>query len=225
MDSTAGFHAIMNLLLVPMWMVSGSLFPMATAHGWVKAIMWVNPLTYSISLLNYLLHLPNAFPGPLRVPHGDGGIRSGAAAGFGRDGRAKGHAKRGMTKTGAGGWGRGLSISALLVSLTMLSACVKPKPLEVLGDVPLFQLTSSEGQTFDSKSLAGHVWVADFIYTTCDGPCPMMSAQMRRIQDSTARNGGREVRLVHRRPGARHRRRCWQHTPSTSSAIPRAGHS
>ena len=29
MDSTAGFHAIMNLLLVPMWMVSGSLFPMA----------------------------------------------------------------------------------------------------------------------------------------------------------------------------------------------------
>src|SRR6476619_6429450 len=33
MNSTAGFHGIMNLLLVPMWMVSGSLFPMATAHG------------------------------------------------------------------------------------------------------------------------------------------------------------------------------------------------
>src|SRR4051794_34228015 len=65
MTSTAGFHAIMNLLLVPMWMVSGSLFPMATAHGWVKAIMWVNPLTYSVSLLNAALHLPNAFPGPV----------------------------------------------------------------------------------------------------------------------------------------------------------------
>ena len=64
MNSTAGFHAIMNLLLVPMWMVSGSLFPMATAHGWVKAIMWVNPLTYSIALLNHTLHLPNATPGP-----------------------------------------------------------------------------------------------------------------------------------------------------------------
>jgi ABC-2 type transport system permease protein len=63
MESTAGFHAIMNLLLVPMWMVSGSLFPMATAHGWVKAIMWVNPLTYSIALLNHVLRLPNAFPG------------------------------------------------------------------------------------------------------------------------------------------------------------------
>ena len=61
-DSTAGFHAIMNLLLVPMWMVSGSLFPMATAHGWVKAIMWINPLTYSIALLNHTLRLPNASP-------------------------------------------------------------------------------------------------------------------------------------------------------------------
>jgi len=65
MDSTAGFHAIMNLLLVPMWMVSGSLFPMATAHGVIRAIMWANPLTYSISLLNGLLGLPNATPGTL----------------------------------------------------------------------------------------------------------------------------------------------------------------
>jgi len=65
MNSTSGFHAIMNLLLVPMWMVSGSLFPMATAHGFVKWIMWVNPLTYSISLMNFTLHLPNATPGAL----------------------------------------------------------------------------------------------------------------------------------------------------------------
>jgi ABC-2 type transport system permease protein len=62
MSSTAGFHAIMNLLLLPMWMVSGSLFPMATAHGWVKALMWINPLTYSIALLNHTLRLPNASP-------------------------------------------------------------------------------------------------------------------------------------------------------------------
>jgi ABC-type multidrug transport system permease subunit len=46
-------------------MVSGSLFPMATAHGWVKAIMWANPLTYSIALLNHVLRLPNAAPGPV----------------------------------------------------------------------------------------------------------------------------------------------------------------
>lgn len=65
MKSTAAFHGIMNLLLLPMWMVSGSLFPMATAQGWVRALMWVNPLTYSIGLLNHLLHMPNAAPGPL----------------------------------------------------------------------------------------------------------------------------------------------------------------
>jgi ABC-2 type transport system permease protein len=62
MNSTAGFHAIMNLLLLPMWLVSGSLFPMATAHGWIKAIMWVNPLTYAIALLNHTLGLPGASP-------------------------------------------------------------------------------------------------------------------------------------------------------------------
>ena len=65
METTAGFHAIMNLLLLPMWMVSGSLFPVATAQGFVKWLMWVNPLTYSISLLNSTLHLPGVWPGPL----------------------------------------------------------------------------------------------------------------------------------------------------------------
>lgn len=65
MDSSAGYHAIMNLLLVPMWMVSGALFPMSTAHGWVRAIMWINPLTYSIALLNHTLALPNAAPGAM----------------------------------------------------------------------------------------------------------------------------------------------------------------
>ncbi len=64
METTAGFHAIMNLLLLPMWMISGSLFPLATAQGFVKWLMWVNPMTYSISLLNYTMHLPNEAPGP-----------------------------------------------------------------------------------------------------------------------------------------------------------------
>jgi ABC-2 type transport system permease protein len=65
MESTSGFHALMNLLLFPMWIVSGALFPMATAHGWIKAVMWINPLTYSISLLNHALLLPDATPGAL----------------------------------------------------------------------------------------------------------------------------------------------------------------
>jgi hypothetical protein len=36
---------------------------MATAHGAVKAMMWANPMTYSVALLNHTLGLPNAYPG------------------------------------------------------------------------------------------------------------------------------------------------------------------
>jgi ABC-2 type transport system permease protein len=65
MESTAGFHAIMNLVLFPMWIVSGAVFPMATAHGWIRALMWINPMTYCVSLLNAALRVPNATPDKL----------------------------------------------------------------------------------------------------------------------------------------------------------------
>ncbi len=45
LDSTQGFHAIMNLFLIPMWILSGALFPASGAAGWVRALMLVNPLT------------------------------------------------------------------------------------------------------------------------------------------------------------------------------------
>jgi protein SCO1/2 len=79
-------------------------------------------------------------------------------------------------------------VRLLLVVMAAVSlfSCVKPKPLEVLSTVPQFRLIAEDGQPFDSQWLDGHIWVADFIYTTCDGPCPMMSSQMRRIQDQTA---------------------------------------
>ena len=71
-------------------------------------------------------------------------------------------------------------------SLLVLVSCIRPSPLPVMGEIPPFQLVSQTGQPFDSASLDGHVWVADFIFTTCTGPCPMMSAQMRQLQNSTA---------------------------------------
>ena len=58
--------------------------------------------------------------------------------------------------------------------------------------VPQFRLTSQTGALFDSSSLQGHVWVADFIYTNCPGPCPLMSRRMKRIAQAT--DGG--VRMV-----------------------------
>ena len=37
MDSTQGFHAIINLFLIPLWLLSGSLFPLSGASFWVRA--------------------------------------------------------------------------------------------------------------------------------------------------------------------------------------------
>jgi len=60
MDSAPGYHAVMNLVLLPLWMVSGSLFAMEGAHGWMQWLMRVNPLTYATIALHRLLGVPVA---------------------------------------------------------------------------------------------------------------------------------------------------------------------
>lgn len=55
MDSTQAFHAIINLFLIPLWLVSGALFPLSGASGWLRGIMEVNPLTYGVEALRALL--------------------------------------------------------------------------------------------------------------------------------------------------------------------------
>jgi len=50
------------------------------------------------------------------------------------------------------------------------------------GSVPAFQLTNQSGRPFGSADLAGKIWIADFIYTTCPGPCPMISSRMSEMQ-------------------------------------------
>jgi protein SCO1 len=79
---------------------------------------------------------------------------------------------------------------AVAVMALFGAACSGPAwrsaPLSVMSQLAPFQLTSQSGQPFDSKSLEGHVWVADFIYTTCPGPCPLMSHHMSEVQRQTA---------------------------------------
>lgn len=55
LDSTQGFHAIMNLLLVPMWLLSGAVFPAAGAATWLQWIMAANPMTYGVAALQRVL--------------------------------------------------------------------------------------------------------------------------------------------------------------------------
>ncbi len=56
MDSNQAFHAIINLFLIPMWLLSGALFPLSGASGWLRAVMWANPLTYGVEALRLLLY-------------------------------------------------------------------------------------------------------------------------------------------------------------------------
>lgn len=55
MDSTQGFHAVINLFLIPLWLLSGALFPLTGASGWLKLLMRINPLTYGTEALRTLL--------------------------------------------------------------------------------------------------------------------------------------------------------------------------
>ena len=50
------------------------------------------------------------------------------------------------------------------------------------GTVPQFQLTNHHGHPFGSANLKGKVWIADFIFSTCPGPCPMISSRMSELQ-------------------------------------------
>src|SRR5436305_12302310 len=56
MDSSQAFHGIVNLFLIPLWLLSGALFPLAGASGWIRVIMRLNPLTYGVEALRKLLY-------------------------------------------------------------------------------------------------------------------------------------------------------------------------
>ena len=56
MDSTGGFHAVINLFLIPLWLLSGSMFPLSGASIWIRALMHINPLTYGTDALRMLLY-------------------------------------------------------------------------------------------------------------------------------------------------------------------------
>ena len=57
MSSTQGFHAVMNLFLMPMWFLSGALFPLENASAPLRWIMRLNPLTYGLGGLRRALYL------------------------------------------------------------------------------------------------------------------------------------------------------------------------
>ncbi len=55
--------------------------------------------------------------------------------------------------------------------------------LPVYGKAPRFELTDETGRTFNHKQLKGKIWVADFFFSTCAGPCPLMAANLKTVQE------------------------------------------
>jgi protein SCO1/2 len=55
---------------------------------------------------------------------------------------------------------------------------VKPQDLPPLYPVIPFSLTSESGETITQESLRGQIWVAMFFFTSCAGPCPIMTASL-----------------------------------------------
>jgi cytochrome oxidase Cu insertion factor (SCO1/SenC/PrrC family) len=68
-------------------------------------------------------------------------------------------------------WMRHLEVSAL-----------RQRPVPSYGVVPPFQLVNQNDQPFGSAQLTGKVWIADFIFTSCPGPCPLISTRMSELQ-------------------------------------------
>lgn len=60
MESTQGFHAIMNLILLPIWLLSGAFFPATGAPAPLRWLMMLNPLTYGMAALRRCLYAANA---------------------------------------------------------------------------------------------------------------------------------------------------------------------
>lgn len=63
MASTRGFHGVMNVLMLPMWLLSGAVFPMEGAHPILAVVMRLNPVTYVMnSVRGALIHGAVSWP-------------------------------------------------------------------------------------------------------------------------------------------------------------------
>ena len=71
-----------------------------------------------------------------------------------------------------------------LLVVAGMAGCSLRSGLPVYGTVPEFRLTRETGGEFQLGDVVDRVWVADFIFTTCHGPCPRMTSQMKQLSDA-----------------------------------------
>ena len=79
-----------------------------------------------------------------------------------------------------------LIIIVLIIRYSMPSQVNTSAELRRFTLVPAFNLTERSGKTVTNTDLLGKIWVADFVFTTCPGPCPLITAGMAKIQKAVA---------------------------------------
>jgi protein SCO1/2 len=80
-----------------------------------------------------------------------------------------------------------LFIVGLLIQQKVQHSDAFTKDLPVEGKLPSFQLTDQDGNTFSDKDLLGKVNVISFMFTTCQGICPILNKHMKDLSEHFSR--------------------------------------
>jgi len=84
-----------------------------------------------------------------------------------------------------------LTLLAIIGYLALLWLNVeKPEPMHIYGIVSDFQFLERNGEVVNGSDLSGRIWIADFIFTGCAGPCPLMSQKMAYLQNAMKKYEG-----------------------------------
>ncbi len=81
LDSTQGYHAVMSVLLIPAWILSGAMFPVEKSAGWLGAIMRWNPVTYGVEGARRALY-GGVLPAGVGIRGSSAMLELGVVAGF-----------------------------------------------------------------------------------------------------------------------------------------------
>lgn len=83
------------------------------------------------------------------------------------------------------------SALCVVVLLCTFVGCKSEPPLPKLGRAPDFELTDQDGRPYGTRNLVDKIWVANFIFTSCPGFCPMLTAQMADLQKDLSELGSK----------------------------------
>ena len=83
--------------------------------------------------------------------------------------------------------GRGVlwAFALITVAVFFLVRSLSQEPVEppgIFGELPVFELVDQDGEDFGSADLAGRIWIANFIFTSCGEVCPRLTTRMHQVQ-------------------------------------------